>query len=241
MVLRGRSRTHLMRSVVVPYRPYQRALRVLLVLLWLASLGGAYWWGSRGSVSADARVQRDLLLAEQSALADARQQISNLSTGAALDRQAVEEVRAVIREQKTQIANLREELALYRDTMDPSDREKGISVRSWTVQATAEPSRFLYRAVVQQLASKHQNLKGQLQVKLSGRDTEGERSYPLEDLSEQFKAEQGKLQFKYFQIVVGELVLPEGFEPQSVDLSASTRSPIKLEAAKQFNWQVEED
>jgi hypothetical protein len=67
-----------------------------------------------------------------------------------------------------------------------------------------------------------------------------EVSYSLGELSDSFSSESGALKFRYFQIIEGELVLPEGFEPTGMSVVAKASTPRKLEITEQFPWQLQE-
>ena len=142
-----------------------------------------------------------------------------------VDQQALEMVRREIAAQKDQISALEEGLRFYRSLMAPGEIAQGLSLRPVELIALDIPNRFAFRIVAQQEARKHSLLKGDLSVDVTG-VLEGEQvSYPLADLSEDVDGLDVPLRFRYFQSIEGELELPEGFEPGSVNLVATASSP----------------
>jgi hypothetical protein len=65
-------------------------------------------------------------------------------------------------------------------------------------------------------------------------------SYPLSELSADLEESVVALRFRYFQAVEGELMLPEGFEPNGISVVANVSSPRKAEAREQYPWQLQE-
>ena len=61
---------------------------------------------------------------------------------------------------------------------------------------------------------------------------------PLDILSEQVD-KQLKLRFKYFQYIDGELIIPEGFTPERIDIVAKATSPKPVTVDKQYGWIVQ--
>jgi hypothetical protein len=69
---------------------------------------------------------------------------------------------------------------------------------------------------------------------------EGEtREYQLSQLSE----EEGELRFrfKYFQILEGELHLPEGFTPSKVNITVKPRTKSHKRLSQSVDWAVQEN
>ncbi|WP_101759174.1 DUF6776 family protein [Oceanicoccus sp. KOV_DT_Chl] len=239
------------RSVVVQDRPERRVLivSVLLVVL-IVAVAIAYWQGGRVLHEQFGQLkivhQQTLLQLQQTEqqLQQASQQLVNSRVGAEVDREAVDDVRATIREQKQTINELTEEISFYKGLMAPTDRESGLGIRSWEVYAEGDARRLQFKLVLQQLALKHTVLNGNVSVLLVGKQAdaagiEQEQSYTLDRLSEQVSEKPIKLRFKYFQYVEGELQLPEGFYPERVEIIAKATKPKRAKSEKIYGWVVQ--
>lgn len=232
---------------VVPHRPWQRVLEFLIALLLVvgAVVGaywGGYWQGMGGQEDALGRV--DQLQQELShSLAEAdelRQQVANLSLASQVDQHASEEVRGEVIELRQQIANLETDISFYRGLMAPSEANRGLSIGEVNIIETAEPGRYTYKILLQQFASNHQVLNGTLTVDIVGNSNGGLTRVPLYQLSDSVDSEEIKLRFKYFQSVEGELTLPEGFDVQKLELSASSSGRDGVTVHKTYGWLVED-
>ena len=234
------------RSVVVEDRPGRRlAVAAAAVAVVALSLAIAYWAGGyalRGEyrqLQSDHQTLQQELEQARSKLEETSQALTNLQLGSEVDRQAVEQVRETMRGDQETIAKLNEEISFYKGLMAPTERERGLGIRGWELYPGAEPNRFQYRLIVQQLALKHTLLVGSVSVTLVGREQGVERSYPLSALSEQVNDTNIKLRFKYFQNFEGELQLPEGFVVDRVDIVARASKPNAVEVEKHFGWIVQ--
>lgn len=235
------------RSVVVPYQPARRGLLVGLGVVVLSVVAlTAYWLGGSSIKRQFDRLELDYeqLAAELEASEAEREQISqqlaNSVLGADIDRQAVNDIRATVREHQQTIAQLNEEIGFYKGLMAPTEREKGLSIRSWNVYTTSDPKRFHFKLTAQQLAHKHRLLKGSLNVTITGTMDGEQAALALNSLSEQVESESIKLRFKYFQNIDGELQLPPGFEPMGVNIIAKASTPKVVQIERHFGWSIQQ-
>ncbi len=168
-----------------------------------------------------------------------RQQVANLRLGSEIDQRANDDVRVEVVSLKDKIAALEADISFYRGIMAPKDNVRGLTIGQVNFIATGVPRHYQYRMVVQQLATNHKLISGSLSVTVVGRQGDETRQIPLKEISEQIDDERIKLRFKYFQNVEGELVLPEGFEPERIELIAKSSSTGQS-VEKKFGWLVQE-
>lgn len=181
------------------------------------------------------------------ALPEARQRVAELerelgsaATRHEVDRASLEMVRQDLARQREQIADLDEGLRFYRSLMAPGEIAQGVSLRGLELMAREAPGRYAYRLVAQQEARKHEVVRGALQLKVLGLADGQPVSYPLSELAQDVESGDIPLRFRYFQAIEGELELPAGFEPQSVEVVAAVSSPRRLEVRQSYPWQLQE-
>lgn len=235
------------RMVVVPYRPELKLYAIgggLALVVVAAALAWFVGYDSGRGIQAEVLAELDSLREEsqrqQGVIADLEQQQVNLQQGARVDRDSAEQVRKSLVEREARIAELEEEIGFYRNLMAPTATEKGLSIRSLSLQPTKDPRVFQFRLVVQQLAKKHKLLKGSVRFDIRGMNLGEPTILSLEALSEQVGEQNIKLRFKYFQNIEGELRLPDGFEPVGIDIVARSTAPQAAEIEKHFEWLVQE-
>jgi hypothetical protein len=92
--------------------------------------------------------------------------------------------------------------------------------------------------VLTQVLSNNNVASGSVAVSIGG-ELEGKaQQYELSQLSE----EDGELsfRFKYFQILEGEFLLPEGFTPSKVNITVKPRSKSQKKLSQSYDWAVQE-
>jgi len=233
---------------VVPHRPYLRMLIIFaLSFTFLLVIIGSFWFGryySMGSSSSIGIERKDFKLEYESKLAEVgklEQQVANLKLATEVDRKANEEVRAQVVDLKTQLAEMEQDNTFYRSLMRPNTADQGLIVDSPSVSAiVGSVNKYKYNVVIKQIVAQHRLLAGYLEFELLGRQADTVRKLPLKDISESVETERIKLRFKYFQRVEGEMVLPEGFVPERIQLKVVVQRPKKAVVEKKFGWLVKE-
>lgn len=242
--VKGSPQYHL---VVVPHRPVRRALwTILLLVLAVGAAFGSYFWGyhQAESLQANAVSERNELrdqVARYSAEAERlRQQLANVQLGSEVDQQASQELRSQVISLKEEVTSLEEDVAFYRGIMAPDDNRNGLTIGSLNVISSEEPRQYRYKLVVQQLATNHQVLNGYVNFNIVGRRGDREVSVPLYQLSEAQEEENIRLRFRYFQNIEGRLTLPEGFEPERIEVLARSTGSNAHSVEERFGWLVQE-
>jgi hypothetical protein len=234
------------RSVVVQEDPRRRRrLRVLagLVLLGtfvaglLLGIGGVSMQWSIAEEKEDLQNQL-LLLSRQTE--ELQQWQANNQTRRDIDAAALELVRLEMASQQETIAELERGIKFYKSLMEPGELKEGLSIRSIDIIADDEPGHYQFRILVQQSTRRHQLLTGSLNVWVVGELDGKAAKFDLPALSEDVPNANIRLRFKYFQAIDVELVLPAGFTPHVVQMSAKSTKPSRSEVSEEFPWPVQE-
>jgi len=234
------------RMKVVPDRPFSGTLSVVgAALLVLATSAAAYYAGQHGLRSSldekilaheQALQQLDKLNSENEAL---RLRVATAEQSLAIGEHASEKVRAELVQKENRIAELKQEISFYRGLMAPADGSDGVSIGRFSISQTADVRRYQYKLLVQQSATRHDIVKGHATFTVVGRQDGQPKRYPLSDLSPQVESESIPLRFKYFQNIEGELQLPQGFEPEGVELSLKSSGRKGFNIEQRYGWLVQ--
>ncbi len=232
------------RMVVMPYRPMRRIFNYVLGILLLLLVAGfcffyGYDQGSRAPTDVGVEHQQAVILKKEAERL--QQELANLKLAAAVDAQAYEDVRRETVEQKVRITELEQDISVYRSMVSKSDtaNPQGISMGTFRVTGSGGVRGYKYKFVVRQLVATNKAFKGTLSLKITGTRAEQPLTIPLHQVSQQASEEAIPLEFKYFQSIEGDLLLPEGFEPERVDVvvkSVGGKQPTHIE--RQLDWFV---
>ena len=228
-------------------RRKRRPIVILVVILMMALavevgfyLGQHSAFSGMGANPETYQAMQAELLSVKNALRSRDAELEIVSTRREVDRQTLELVRKELAGQNDEIAALEEGLAFYRGLMSPGDIAPGLNLHGVELTVGEQPGHYFFRIVLQQEARKHALLKGTLEAVISGVMDGEVAEYSLAELSDDIEADGIALQFRYFQSIEGQLVLPQGFEPREVRVQASTKKPNKFEIREEYPWQLEE-
>lgn len=222
-------------------------LSAALVAVLLAAVVTSGWvgyllGGESGSPSREVVNDAQDLELKMALEAEARmkKQLETATFAAEVDRNALEGVRVEVADLRNQLAALQEENQFYRNLMSPAGSHRGLTFGVVEIVDTERPRAYRFKIVMQQLGTNQKQLNGTLSVNLVGRQA-GERVVlPLKDVSNDIEATNIKLGFKYFQNIEGDLVLPDGFEPERIELEARSSQPSVTKIEKRYGWLVQE-
>jgi hypothetical protein len=234
------------KMVVVPYRPLQTLLwRSGVVLALLLVGGGAYFYGFMAGISenGEARNERDELKASAQHIqheSDAlRQQYLNLEQASAVDKQALENVQQTIVGLRENISQLQEDVLFYKQIMSPENAETGLVIGQLDLEATDVPGTIGYKLELKQQGNNENLIGGYANINVLGMRDYQEISIPLSELSVSEQETDIRLEFRYFQNIEGQLVLPPNFEPTKVQILAVAEGANAKTVQKSFGWLVE--
>ena len=232
--------------VVVPYRPRQRVLFTLFLVLGVAiSAAGGWAYGYYKTM-----LTQQTELADQSELtaeidylrlenANLRRQIAILDRSSVMDQQANAEVQGTITSLRERVAQLEEDIVFYRQVVAEETEDTGLMIGQLDLDATTDPGRYRYKLVMRQKdADGDTFLVGHVNVNLVGLLDEEQVILALRDISEAEDELDIRLRFKYFQNIEGELALPEGFQPDRVQIAAVSTEPVSKTISEDFGWVV---
>ncbi|GJM14083.1 MAG: hypothetical protein DHS20C12_24860 [Pseudohongiella sp.] len=235
------------KMVVVPYRPGRRFLFVsLLVLAVGGSAAGGFMYGYTNTLNSQQSglaTQQELseqLIGAETENSELRRQIAILDRSSVLDQRATEEVQETILGLRERVAQLEQDIVYYRQVVSAETEDTGLVISQLDIDATREANRYRYKLVLrQQDADGDTFLTGHVNVNLVGSQGEEQQILALRDLSAEQDQLDIRLRFKYFQNIEGELVLPDNFVPDRLQIAAVSVEPVEKSLNQNFSWVVE--
>jgi len=184
--------------------------------------------------------QLDKLSAEYALLqqreTELRQKVFNLESGRSIDNFAKQEIQEVIRQYEDTIKQLKKDVSFYQSIMAPSENIKGLQVQNFELQKTTEEKRFGYKVVLAQITDNKSYISGVVLVNVIGMKDGAKEVLALRDVDDDQASLGIKFRFKYFQNISGELILPEGFVPESIQVVAQADGKKASKLERSFMW-----
>jgi flagellar basal body-associated protein FliL len=236
------------RMKVVPHRPLKNALIILALLTLISAAFAVIYFYALNQASnerlspeeaQELRARLDQLTQETN---ESKRELAKYQLNAEVDRQAGEELRKRVMVLRDEKAALQRDVEVYRIlTSKKSTNPMGIGFGIFSVSALAD-NKKQFKLVVQKLAEGDDDFSGQLRVLVVGQKDGAEAKISLHELVVSKAdvdpvAENIPLNFKFFQNIDTEIVLPDGFVPVRVELavkSSSRRNPVTVEA--ELEW-----
>ena len=117
--------------------------------------------------------------------------------------------------------DLRTQLAFYQQVMAPELDEQGFLIEGFNLEPSLSEHSFRFELVLMQQNKTKNTLKGNLKVTLIGSEKGKAKQYSIDDLLSDQEQESLTFGFKYFQVIEGEIRLPEDFQPEKVSVHAT--------------------
>ncbi|UCC15523.1 MAG: hypothetical protein JSW21_06285 [Gammaproteobacteria bacterium] len=231
--------------LVVKKRPPPKTRIALLAAIGLGmlSIWGIFEWGRRdgGYSLVEAGQAREALaeqiLALQSENEELRRALALMRAADGVDREAYRRVARELDDLQSQIAELNEELAFYRGIMTPAEGQAGLQVQTVQIEPADGDRSYRLRLILVQAGRNDRQVAGNLSVSVAGVGADGARVLPLEQMGG--TTESLQYDFRYFQVLEQEVMLPDSFRAERVDVRIMPKGRGRGDAEVSFPWVVE--
>ena len=224
------------RLVVKHHRPHRTWLAAVIgVAAVLLGLWGAFVYGEyRAGFDRQAAIALKDALDDAVERADAlNDQITALERQREVDQGARQQIQSTLQELQRKQADLQEEVAFYKGIVSPGEGEQGLRVQSLRLDNGGAPRLYHYRLVLTQVRTRELKISGSVSMKVYGTQDGKAVTLDAREIAPNGKGPTG-FAFQYFQSLEGDVLLPAGFDPGRVEVTAQESGH---EAVMQnFDW-----
>lgn len=235
--------TSVINYVAMPYNPVKHNLvRLIGLVVVIAMVYSAFLYGEQQGTGQESqllternelRQQLEVSISRQESL---RQRVAVLENASFVDKEAVDGVRQSNRELSDRIAELEEEIALYQGIMSPSVDSAGLTVQEVMLTPTATDNRYRFKVMLTQVGNNTTYMRGFVGINILGAQNGETTAFPLKDVSSEINDVDIKFRYRYFQDFTGEMVLPEGFTPDQIQVVAQSVGEKAARVERTYNW-----
>jgi hypothetical protein len=217
-----------------------RVIALLVALGWLLTVVAAWGLATRRAAPDFERLQsqHQAVAAElarvRTELERTREAEARANRSDQVSRTANETLEADLRERTEEIALLRSDLAFYERLVGGRGPRQGLNVHQFALRAIGDSRGYAFRLTLAQNLKKAAYATGDLALVVDGVRGSKLETLNWAALSQSESPAPLHFRFKYFQQVDGSLMLPEGFQPNRVTISA--RSEDGEEVKQAFAW-----
>jgi cell division protein FtsB len=182
----------------------------------------------------DAYEARIVSLSEE--IESLKETIARLETNRDIDSSAYQDVESSLLELQEKIQEQAAEIAFYRGIISPADGVAGLRVQDLRLSRANTERTYNVRLVLVQSLKHDRTVSGDVNLIVEGVQNGSEVSYPYAQLLATEADSNWAFKFRYFQDFDREIILPDGFTPESIriEVQSKTRSISSIEES--FAW-----
>lgn len=229
--------------IIKSYTPFMFWLKVglitclSLVVAWLAYSYGSY---RSGYDNVDIRSARDRFAKKIDTLEQfnraLREKNATLEQASRVNKSAYSNVDSTIKDLQNEILELKQQVAFYRGIIAPTESTSGLSVAELEFRTIGESGGYHYKLVLTQTRKKVLLVKGTVHIYINGLLNGAEEQLSVSVLTKKKKTQELNLDFKYFQTLEGDVVLPTGFVPSGVIIDLKPTGKGYSRVKKNYDW-----
>jgi len=185
---------------------------------------------------AEEQSYRSTIAALDNEIVELKQEVARLETTQTIENEAYQVVETNLTDLQRKIQEQQEAIAFYRGIVSPKDGGRGLRVQDLKLTRGKAERRYNLRLVLVQVMQHDRSVKGEVEFSLEG-DVNGiATTYKLEQLLPEDANSSWPFSFRYFEDFDKELILPDGFTPETINVEVISRTK-SIESVKQsFAW-----
>jgi hypothetical protein len=162
--------------------------------------------------------------------------IALLETHRDIDTEAYREVEASLTTLQAKIQEQREAIAFYRGIVSPAVGAAGLKVQDLRLTRSQDEHAYNVRLVLVQSLQHDRKVTGDVSLVVQGQEGGVTTSYSYAELLPADASASWPFSFRYFQDFDRQIVLPDGFTPESItiEVNSKTRSISSIEES--YSW-----
>ncbi|MCU7796223.1 MAG: hypothetical protein KZQ75_03735 [Candidatus Thiodiazotropha sp. (ex Myrtea spinifera)] len=214
-------------------------LKILLMILVICGVAWvAYQQGSAGEASGFAVLQPDAkrkITALEKERDQLRRELTMVKQAAEIDRESILTIRDQIKIFQDERLKMEEELAFLRGIVSTTSKKTALKVQNFRLEPGLETRQFHYKFSVSQVINSGIVAKGKIELSVEGLQDGRTKLLSLNQVSPD-DVESIKMRFRFFQNVEGKLLIPEGFEPATINIEVKPSGKKLAPVKETFNW-----
>ncbi len=215
---------------------YKRMIGVIAIILIAFGDGlllGRYLGneGSRRAAVENAKL-REQLESVQAAHAALQEKVAILESSSELDRLALLNAQNALAELQEELSEAKKDLELYRRIGLSEKSDETLAVQDFQI---VHDGGLQYRLTLSQGGSWESEIRGTVQISISGRIDGEQRTLALKDFDKEH-ANGLSFAFQYYQLLSGNILWPKAFVPETVEIRVISHTPGAGNVMKRWAW-----
>lgn len=167
-----------------------------------------------------------------------KQEIALLETHRNIDQEAYKDVETSLADLQEKIQEQRDAIAFYRGIISPADGQRGLRVQDLRLSKGKDDRQYHIKLVLVQVMQHDRSVKGEVNFSLEGAQDGVAATYDFDQLVSADEKSNWPFSFRYFQNFDRQLILPEGFLPERINIEVRSRTKSIASVKQSFLWQT---
>lgn len=191
-------------------------LAIVVISLFCGYRLGNFYHSYQSQTLAQQQVRLDFLYQQ---IVEKTKQINTLDVELEVERMANQRSQQMLKSIEQEHFQVKKELAFYEKVMAPEKAANGLVIDNIHLSKTESPKHYRFQVVLVQQLLRKRYAKGFIEISIDGSLDNKPTSIPLTELSALTRKDLS-FSFQYFQVISGELTLPNNFIPETINVAA---------------------
>ena len=178
----------------------------------------------------------DRIDALQAEIVELKEEVALLETHRDIDTEAYKEVEGSLTKLQAKIQEQTDEIAFYRGIVSPEDGTAGLRVQDLRLSRSNDERKYNLRLVLVQALKHDRKVSGDVNLTVEGMQDGESMSYAYSQLLPEAAEGTWAFSFRYFQDFDREIVLPDGFTPERINIEVRSRTRSIASIEESFAW-----
>jgi len=165
-----------------------------------------------------------------------KEEVALLETHRNIDREAYNEVEASLISLQAKIQEQSDAIAFYRGIVSPADGAAGLRVQDLKLSRGSTERAYKVRLILVQSLKHDRKVSGDVSLTIEGIQDGATASYEYAQLLPDAAEESWAFSFRYFQDFDREIILPDGFKPERINVEVRSKTRSVASIAESFSW-----
>lgn len=165
-----------------------------------------------------------------------KEDVALLETHRDIDSEAYKQVEGGLTELQATIQAQKDEIAFYRGIISPQDGTAGLRVQDLRLSRGDDERSYNVRLVLVQALKHDRKVTGDVNLTIEGTQDGTTMSYAYTQLLPETEEGNWAFSFRYFQDFDREIVLPDGFTPERINIEVRSRTRSISSIEESFAW-----
>lgn len=165
-----------------------------------------------------------------------KEEVVLLETHRDIDREAYNDVEKSLTALQAKIQEQTDAIAFYRGIVSPADGAAGLRVQDLKLSRGAAERAYNIRLVLVQSLKHDRKVSGDVNLVVEGTLDGAAATYAYAQLSPDAERSDWVFSFRYFQDFEREIILPDGFTPERVNIEVRSRTRSIASIEESFSW-----